>query len=75
MATCPRCKGHLTDNHLCPRSRGRVAVEATIAAIAGAFTGLLIFSMLDPAGKATMDVVWLIGGALAGVGLDKLLRV
>src|SRR6185436_7317715 len=27
MATCPRCKGHLTDTHRCPKSRVMVALE------------------------------------------------
>jgi hypothetical protein len=64
----------LTDSHRCPRSRLRVAAELTIAAIVGGLASLLIFSFIDPQGKATMDAVWLGGGALAGVGLDRLRR-
>jgi len=74
MATCPRCKGHLTDNHRCPRSPTRMAFEMTLAAIAGGFTALLIFSLIDPRGQLAMDAVWLVGGGLAGIGLDRWLR-
>lgn len=74
MSTCPRCKGHLTDSHRCPRSPARVAFEVALAAIAGGFAGLLIFSIVDPNGKAMMDAVWLAGGALAGVGIDRFFR-
>jgi hypothetical protein len=51
-----------------------VAVELAIAAIAGGFVGLLVFSIVDPHGQAMMDAAWLVGGALAGVGIDRLLR-
>jgi hypothetical protein len=49
-------------------------VELTAAALIGAFAGLLVFSIIDPNGQAMMDAAWLLGGALAGVGLDRLLR-
>jgi hypothetical protein len=74
MATCPRCKGHLTDNHRCPRSRARVAVEFTLAALLGAFTALLLIAIIDPHGRMMSDVVWMLAGALAGVGLDRMIR-
>lgn len=74
MSTCPRCKGHLTDSHRCPRSPGRVAFEMSLAAIAGGFAALLIVSLIDPHGQVTMDAVWLVIGALVGVGLDRVLR-
>jgi hypothetical protein len=74
MATCPRCKGHLTDTHRCPRSRARVAAELTLAALAGAVIALLLFSIIDPQGRMMSDAVWLLGGALAGVGIDRMIR-
>jgi hypothetical protein len=46
----------------------------TVAALAGGFAGLLLFSIIDPHGQAMFDAVWLLGGALAGVGLDRLIR-
>jgi hypothetical protein len=46
----------------------------SLAAIAGGFAALLIVSLIDPHGQVTMDAVWLVIGALVGVGLDRLLR-
>lgn len=74
MATCPRCKGHLTENHRCPRSPARRVFEMILAAVAGGLFGLLLFSLLDPQAQWTMDGVVLVGGALVGLGLDRLLR-
>lgn len=74
MATCPLCKGHLTENHRCPRSRTRVTVETAIAAVAGGVCTLLLFSLADPHGQVAMDGVALVGGALAGIGLARFFR-
>ncbi len=74
MATCPQCKGFLTENHRCPRSRGRIVFETALAAVAGGLFGLLLFSLIDPHGQMAMDGVMLVGGALAGVGIDRLVR-
>jgi hypothetical protein len=74
MATCPRCKGHLTDNHRCPRSPARKTFETILAALAGGFGALLFISLIDPHGQLTLDAVLLVGGALAGVGLDRWFR-
>jgi hypothetical protein len=76
MATCPRCKGHLTDNHKCPRRPAIVATEITIAAVAGAFAGLLFVAMFDQRGQMP-DIDYAIAvmaGALAGVGLHRVFR-
>ncbi len=74
MATCPRCKGHLTEDHRCPRSRARIIYEVIFAAIAGIFGALLIVSLIDPHGAMALDAVFLILGALAGVGLNWWIR-
>jgi hypothetical protein len=74
VATCPRCKGHLTEDHRCPRSPGRRAIEIGLAATAGGLLALLIVAIVDPRGQLAIDAVLLVGGALAGVGLDRLLR-
>jgi hypothetical protein len=74
MSTCPRCKGHLTDNHRCPRSPARKAFETILAAVAGGLGALLLISVIDPQTQVAMDTVFLIAGALAGVGLDRWLR-
>ncbi len=74
MATCPRCKGHLTENHRCPRSPARKVFEGSLAALGGAFAALLIMSLVDPQGQFPFEGVLLVGGALAGVGLDRWFR-
>jgi hypothetical protein len=74
MATCPRCKGHLTDDHRCPRSPARKALEVSIAALGGGLGALLVMSLVDPHGQVGFDGVVLVGGALAGIGLDRWFR-
>jgi len=75
MATCPRCKGHLTDTHRCPRRRVRVAVEIIASALVGGFVGLLLVAVFDPRGQITdVDTISVIGGALIAVGINRALR-
>lgn len=75
MATCPRCKGHLTDNHRCPKRRYLVALELTVWAAAGAFGGLLLVALFDPHGQITdLDSILAIAGAVTAVGLQRLFR-
>jgi hypothetical protein len=74
MATCPRCKGHLTENHRCPRSPARKAIEISLAALAGGVVMLVIMSLVDPHGQSSLDGLLLVAGALAGVGVGKWLR-
>jgi hypothetical protein len=75
MATCPRCKGHLTDSHRCPRRPGAVAAEIVVAGLAGGFAGLMLVALVDPAGDlAHLDTVAVTVGAVAAIGLDRYLR-
>ena len=76
MATCPRCKGHLTDSHKCPRRPAIVAAEMTGAALAGGFAGLLLLAILDPREQFTdLDVILVVlGGACVAAGLSRALR-
>ena len=74
MATCPRCHGHLTDNHRCPRSPLRNAFETGLAATAGGLFALLLFSLVNPNAQMAVDGLILVGGALAGVAVDRWLR-
>lgn len=74
MATCPRCKGHLTDSHRCPRRPLVVAVEVTLAALAGAFVALLVAALTVPQGRLVVDLSAMLIGALCGVGLDRYFR-
>jgi hypothetical protein len=75
MATCPRCKGHLTDTHRCPRRRGRIAAEIVAAAIIGGLVALIAVALIDPQGRLThIDSVIVTVGIFAGIGLDRLVR-
>jgi len=76
MATCPRCKGHLTDSHRCPRRPTVVAAEMIAAAFAGAVIGLLLVAIFDRAGQITdADYsISVIAGALIAIGLHRALR-
>jgi hypothetical protein len=74
MATCPRCKGHLTDAHVCPRRPVAAATEILASALAGGIIGLLLVVLLDPRGEPRNDILSVVFGALIGVGIDRVLR-
>ena len=75
MATCPRCRGHLTDTHRCPKRRGLKAAEITAAAIVGGLAALVLVALVDPRGQLTyIDTAAVTIGAFIGIGLDRLLR-
>ncbi len=75
MATCPRCKGHLTDSHRCPRRSYLVALEILASAVVGGFLGLLLVALFDPRGQITdVDSISLVAGALIAVGINRALR-
>ena len=75
MATCPYCKGHLTDGHRCPRRPLFVAAEIVASAVVGAVAGLLLLAAFDPRGQVTdMDATSMITGAIVGVGINRFIR-
>jgi hypothetical protein len=77
MATCPRCKGHLTDSHRCPRRPILVAAEVVIAALAGGAAGRLLVIIFDPTGRQITDVesaISVVVGACLAVGINRALR-
>ena len=76
MATCPRCKGHLTDSHKCPRRPAIVAAEITAVAVGGALAGFLLVAILDTREQITnVDLILVVGaGALIGVGIRRMMR-
>ena len=75
MATCPNCKGHLTDGHRCPRRRVYIVAEIVACGIAGGLAGLLLLAAFDPHGQATdMDATAIVIGALVAIGIDRILR-
>jgi hypothetical protein len=75
MATCPRCKGHLTDTHRCPRRPLLRVLEIVVVALLGGFFGLLLVAVFDPHGQITdMDTFSALAGALVAVGINRALR-
>ena len=75
MSTCPRCRGHLTDNHRCPRRPARIAAEVAAAGLAGGLVALLAVALIDAgAEREQIDTVAVTIGVFAGIGLDRLLR-
>lgn len=75
MATCPQCKGPLTDHHRCPRRRGLVVLEIIAVALGGGFAGLLLLAAFDPRGQvADMDAITFVVGGAVAVGINRLIR-
>lgn len=75
MATCPNCKGHLTEGHRCPRRRGYVIAEIIASGIAGGVASFLILVAFDPFRQATdMEGTAFIAGFVIGIGLNRILR-
>ncbi len=75
MATCPRCKGHLTDGHRCRKRRVFVVAEIAASAILGGLAGWMLLAAFDPRGQAVdMDLVAIVAGALVAIGINRFLR-
>ena len=74
MATCPRCKGPLTDSHVCPRRPVVAAAEILACALVGGIIGLLLVVLLDPHGEPKIDILSIVSGALIGIGIDRSFR-
>lgn len=74
MATCPRCRGHLTDSHVCPSHPARSAIEMIAAVVVGGLVGQMLVAWLDPRGQADMDLIGIVGGALLAIGAYRALR-
>ena len=75
MATCPRCKGHLTEGHRCPRRRSIVALEIVASALVGAFLGWFVLAAFDPRGQAAdLDTMSMLSGGLVGIAINRFLR-
>jgi hypothetical protein len=74
MATCPHCKGHLTDGHRCPRRTSFVVAEIVASAVLGGFASLLLLAAFDPRGQVDMDLLAFVVGALVAVGINRFVR-
>jgi len=73
MSTCPRCHGHLTDGHKCPRSRASVALELFVTALVGGLAAIAFIAIFDP-GQVTVDLDGLVfsAGAIVAVAAHQL---
>ena len=76
MATCPRCKGHLTDSHKCPRRPAIVGAEITAVAVGGALAGFLLVAILDTREQiTTVELILVVAAsALLSVGINRVMR-
>jgi uncharacterized membrane protein YeaQ/YmgE (transglycosylase-associated protein family) len=74
LATCPHCKGHLTDGHRCPRRTSFVVLEIIASGLLGGFASLLLLAAFDPRGQVDLDLVAFVVGALVAVGINRFVR-
>jgi hypothetical protein len=75
VATCPRCKGPLTDSHVCPRRPVAEAFRAIAASIAGGLAAFVIFSLFDTRERyAHLDPWVFVIGCLAARGIQIYVR-
>jgi hypothetical protein len=51
-----------------------VALEITASAITGGIAGFLFLLAFDPFGQTNLDVLCVLGGMAAGIGINRLLR-
>ena len=72
MATCPHCKGHLNEGHRCPRRPVFVVAEIIACGIAGGVAGLLLSALFTS--RDDIDTIGIIGGAVLGIGINRILR-
>ena len=76
MATCPRCKGHLTESHRCPRRARFIALEVAAWAIAGGIAGFLLVALFDLRGQISDDIYLTscVAGMLVAAGVHRAMR-
>lgn len=73
MATCPRCHGHLTDGHKCPRTRRSIAFELLSTALAGGLSAIVFLAVFDPHQvTADLDGFVFAAGAIFALGVHQL---
>ena len=75
MATCPKCHGHLTSGHRCPRGRYQDTIDLVAAGVAGGVTALLMVAIFDRNEVLVdLDGYLLAGGIAIGMITQSLLR-
>jgi hypothetical protein len=72
MATCPNCKGHLTDGHRCPKRPVFVIAEIIASGLAGGVAGLLLFALFTS--RDDMDAIGILAGAAIAIWIDRSFR-
>ena len=79
MATCPRCRQFLDEDHVCKgvgAMRAREVLTLAVTAVGGAVLGGVLFGMLGDAVKiAELEVVGVIAGPIAAVILVRAMRI
>ena len=75
MATCPRCHGHLTDGHVCPRTKRSLAFELGVTALVGGLAAIVFMALFDPH-QVTVDLDGLVFslGAIFALGVHQLFK-
>ena len=75
MATCPRCHGHLTDTHRCPRRPVLIALEMAGFALAGAVAAVILVSLINANTRIPhLEAAAVAVGVFVGLGLSRLVR-
>lgn len=75
MATCPRCKGPLTENHRCPRRPLAEALEAIGVSVGGGLAALAILALFETSQTVGyLDLGVFIVGSLLARGIHVYLR-
>lgn len=67
MATCPHCRGHLTEHHRCPALKRALAIDLSVSALVGGLSALAFVAIFDPQ-QVTVDLdalVFALGAVLA----------
>lgn len=47
MATCPKCRGHLTTAHRCRRTKGQQTLDLALAGLTGGVTSIVMTAIFD----------------------------
>ncbi len=65
MATCPKCRGHLTSGHRCRRTRVQQTMDLAIAGVVGGVTAMVMTAIFDRAQLVTDYDGYILAGGIA----------
>lgn len=75
MATCPKCRGHLTSGHRCRRTKAQQTLDLALAGLAGGVTALVMTAVFDPRQTVTdLDGYVMAGGIAIAMLTQSLLQ-